>query len=89
MPRHLFCEPLALPAIDFPRAYGFQSRSVSKMRNLLLLLFLGLLGFAQAISSTGNRLLVVLEDESEKVSFSQFWADLEGEHGSSKIIFFS
>jgi oligosaccharyltransferase complex subunit beta len=48
------------------------------MRNLLYLLVLALLGLVQAISSAGDRLLVVLEDESEKTSFSQFWRDLEG-----------
>jgi oligosaccharyltransferase complex subunit beta len=48
------------------------------MRNLLCVLLLGLLGLVQAISSAGNRLLVVLEEESEKASFSQFWGDLEG-----------
>jgi oligosaccharyltransferase complex subunit beta len=49
------------------------------MRGLLsLLLLLALLSLVQALSSTGDRLLVVLEDESEKSSFSQFWGDLEG-----------
>ncbi len=48
------------------------------MRSLLSFLILVLLGTVQAISSVGDRLLVVLEDESEKASFSQFWADLEG-----------
>ncbi|KKY16026.1 putative dolichyl-di-phosphooligosaccharide-protein glycotransferase [Phaeomoniella chlamydospora] len=47
------------------------------MRWLISLLLLGLLGLVQAISSSGSRLLVVLE-ESEKPSFSQFWTDLEG-----------
>ena len=48
------------------------------MRVLLAFLLLGLLSLVQAISSAGDRLLVVLEDESEKSSFSQFWGDLEG-----------
>lgn len=48
------------------------------MRNLIYLLLLALLSLVQAISSAGDRLLVVLEDESEKALFSQFWGDLEG-----------
>jgi hypothetical protein len=48
------------------------------MRSLVLSILLALLGVVQAISSTGNRLLVVLEDESQKASFSKFWSDLEG-----------
>lgn len=48
------------------------------MRNLFTFLSLALLGVVQAISTAGERLLVVLEDQSEKSSFSQFWADLEG-----------
>jgi oligosaccharyltransferase complex subunit beta len=51
------------------------------MRHLLVLLHLALLGIVQALSSAGDRLLVVLEEESEKASFSQFWADLEGVRG--------
>jgi hypothetical protein len=53
-------------------------RSGAKMRDYFLLVLFALLGAVQAISSVGNRLLVVLEDESEKSSFSQFWTDLEG-----------
>lgn len=48
------------------------------MRWLLSILFLGLLGLVQALSSSGNRLLVVIEDAAEKDKYSQFWADLEG-----------
>jgi oligosaccharyltransferase complex subunit beta len=48
------------------------------MRNLPIFFLTALLALVQAISSAGNKLLVVLEDESEKASFSQFWADLEG-----------
>jgi oligosaccharyltransferase complex subunit beta len=48
------------------------------MRHLVIPLLLVLSGIVQALSSAGERLLVVLEEESEKASFSQFWADLEG-----------
>jgi len=51
------------------------------MRYLLVPLLLALLGIVRALSSAGDRLLVVLEEESEKASFSQFWADLEGVRG--------
>ena len=40
---------------------------------------LALLGFAQALSVTGNRLLVVLEELGEKNKYSKFWNDLECE----------
>ena len=36
-------------------------------------------GFVTAKSAVGNRLLVVLEDESQKSLYSKFWADLQGE----------
>lgn len=48
------------------------------MRWLLSILLLGLLGAVNALSSSGNRLLVVLSDLAEKDSFSQFFGDLEG-----------
>ncbi|KAK2756570.1 oligosaccharyl transferase glycoprotein complex, beta subunit [Arachnomyces sp. PD_36] len=47
------------------------------MRWLLSFLFLGLLTAVNALSSSGNRLLVVLDDPSEKDVFSTFWSDLE------------
>lgn len=33
---------------------------------------------AQAVSSTGERLLVVLDDAAEKTGYSKFLGDLEG-----------
>ena len=47
------------------------------MRCFLSLLLLGLVSLAQAISTTGNRLLVVIEDTAEKVKYSTLWKDLE------------
>ncbi|KAK3722954.1 oligosaccharyl transferase glycoprotein complex, beta subunit [Vermiconidia calcicola] len=47
------------------------------MRLPLLGLLLGLLSFVSALSATGNKLLVVIEEESEKSKYSQFWNDLE------------
>lgn len=44
----------------------------------LCLLLLAFLGVVSARSAVGNRLLVVLEDETQKSLYSKFWADLEG-----------
>lgn len=41
------------------------------------LLCLALLGYAQALSSSGNRVLVVTEQVSDKEKYSKFWGDLE------------
>jgi len=49
------------------------------MRLQVLGLLLGLLSFVSARSAVGNKLLVVLEDEAEKSSYSHFCSDLEGE----------
>jgi oligosaccharyltransferase complex subunit beta len=38
----------------------------------------GLLAAVNALSSSGNRLLVVLEDSAEKGLYSTLWSDLEG-----------
>lgn len=48
------------------------------MRCFLSLLLLGLVSLARAISTTGSRLLVVIEDAAEKVKYSTLWKDLEG-----------
>lgn len=49
------------------------------MKVLLSLLLLGLLGVARALSASGNRLLVVLEELAEKEKYSKFFGDLKGE----------
>ena len=51
------------------------------MQWLLSVLLIGLLGLAQALSSSGRRLLVVIEDAAEKTKYSQFWDDLESTQG--------
>ena len=48
------------------------------MRWLSCLSLLVLLGIVQALSSSGNRLLIVIEEASEKAKYSTFWGDLEG-----------
>ena len=55
------------------------------MRWLLSVLLLGLFGAVQAISSAGNRLLVVNEDASEKDKYSKFWGDLEGKEAATEF----
>ncbi|KAL8855715.1 MAG: hypothetical protein Q9178_007636 [Gyalolechia marmorata] len=48
------------------------------MYRLLTLLFLALFHAVQALSTTGNRLLVVTEDSAaDKEKYSVFWSDLE------------
>jgi hypothetical protein len=48
------------------------------MRLFLSFLVLAFLGLVQALSSSGSRLLVVLEEAADKALYSKFWADLEG-----------
>lgn len=48
------------------------------MRWLFSFLLLALLGVVQAVSYTGSRLLVVLEDAGEREKYSVFLGDLEG-----------
>ena len=47
------------------------------MRWLFSFLLLALLGVVQALSSSGARLLVVLEELTEKDKYSEFWEDLQ------------
>ncbi|TKA68962.1 hypothetical protein B0A55_06605 [Friedmanniomyces simplex] len=47
------------------------------MRLRLFGLLLGLLGFVSALSAQGQKLLVVIEDESDKSKYSQFWSGLQ------------
>ena len=47
------------------------------MRWLFSFLLLALLGVVQALSFSGTRLLVVLEELAEKDKYSEFWADLQ------------
>jgi oligosaccharyltransferase complex subunit beta len=48
------------------------------MRWCLTLLAFCFLAVVRALSSSGSRLLVVLEDATEKELYSKLWADLEG-----------
>jgi hypothetical protein len=65
----------------FPKAQDANVKHTTtiKMRWFLSLLLLGLLAAVNALSSSGNRLLVVLEELGEKEKYSKFLGDLEGE----------
>ena len=48
------------------------------MKSLISLFVLLCAALVHAISSSGDRLLVVLEDVAEKATYSKFLGDLEG-----------
>lgn len=48
------------------------------MRSLVSFLALLFAAVAHAVSSSGDRLLVVLDDAAEKAAYSKFLGDLEG-----------
>lgn len=59
----------------------------AKMRWLLSFLVLGIYyGAVQALSSAGNKLLVIQEDASEKELYSTFWSDLECEYAGVVLV---
>lgn len=70
--RSNFYAPLSLSIHPAPLCGTFSMRWC---RSLLLICFLAVV---HALSSTGSRLLVVLEDAAQKDIYSTFWGDLEG-----------
>jgi oligosaccharyltransferase complex subunit beta len=50
---------------------------VVKMRWSFFSLLVALVGFTSALSASGNRLLVVLEDSTKQGLYSKFWTDLK------------
>lgn len=66
----------------FPKAHdaNIKNTTTIKMRWFLSFLLLGLFVAVNALSSSGNRLLVVLEELGEKEKYSKFLGDLEGEY---------
>ena len=48
------------------------------MRWLLVSLLLAAVGLVHGLSSSGSRLLVIIEDVAEQEKYSQFWGDLKG-----------
>jgi hypothetical protein len=67
------------------KCLGFRTRNCHRnsynndndMRWLLSFLLLGLLSVVHAVSSSGNKLLVVLEELADKAKYSKYLADLE------------
>ena len=55
------------------------------MRCFLPLLLLGLVSLVQAISISGSRLLVIIEEAAEKIKYSTLWNDLEGMSNDTPI----
>ena len=43
-------------------------------------LFLAFIGLAQAVSSVGTRLLVLIDEDDNQSRYSQFLSDLNGTH---------
>lgn len=68
-------------AVDVPQ-YSF----CTNMRLFVSLLIFGLLALIEAISSSGNRLLVVIEEAAEKAKYSTLWKDLEGLLSSAQVL---
>ena len=56
------------------------------MRWPLCTLFFGFLSLVRGLSSSGNRLLVVIEEAAEQTKYSQFWGDLKGASRSVKAL---
>lgn len=66
------------------RHHYCQVADTIKMRWFLSLLFLGLLAAVNALSSSGNRLLVIIDDLGEAEKYSKFLGDLEGLSAAEK-----
>ena len=49
------------------------------MKLYLVSLLLGIFSVVSALSAAGSKLLVVIDADTDKVKYSQFWADLESE----------
>lgn len=56
------------------------------MQLRILGLLVGLLSIVSALSASGNKLLVILEEESEKSKYSIFWNDLAGNNISTQTL---
>ena len=58
--------------------------SYCKMRWYLSFLLFCFLAVVHALSSSGNRLVVILEEAAEKELYSSFWSDLQGKFSEVK-----
>jgi oligosaccharyltransferase complex subunit beta len=59
------------------------------MRWLLSFLLLGLLSVVSAVSSSGNKLLIVLEELADKAKYSKYLGDLESAYHSQEFSSFA
>lgn len=74
---HTFPKAPSRAIVNFERE-NIRTRQKQIMRWILSFLLLGLLSAVSALSSDGNKLLVVLEELSEKSKYSKYLGDLEG-----------
>jgi oligosaccharyltransferase complex subunit beta len=58
------------------------------MRWLFSFLLLWVASTVSALSATGNRLLVILEEAAEKDKYGKFWGDLEGKAAALLLPFY-
>lgn len=56
------------------------------MRWLFSVLALAWVGIVNALSSSGNRTLVIVEDLAEKDKYSKFFGDLEGKFVAPSLL---
>lgn len=77
MAKHTFPKASSRAIHNFERK-DFEVDHNKNMRWILSFLLLGLLSAVSALSSSGNKLLVVLEELSEKSKYSKYFGDLEG-----------
>jgi hypothetical protein len=70
-------KPSSILKVTFPKGATTIFHTLLTMRWLFSFLLLWLPVAISALSSSGNRVLVVLEDTAAKDKYSQFWSDLE------------
>jgi hypothetical protein len=70
---------------DAQTANEIPTTTTTTMRWLLSFLLLGLLSVVHAVSSSGNKLLVILEELADKGKYSKYLGDLESAYISLKL----
>ena len=64
--------------IDCSKVVSFDSLHFT-MRLQILGLLIGLWSLVNTLSLTGNKVLVIHEDDSDRAKYAHFWDDLQGE----------
>lgn len=72
--------PLDLDLKQQAHARELDAVTYNMRSTITSLLALCLVGLASALSSTGSRLLVILDDVEDKDKYSKFWGDLQGQY---------